>query len=206
MTYWTNEDEGLLRAYKTRNYLRTHDELQNIPYSSPVMLQPGERYFATSQARVQEARTYTTLPDNWSYFKLRTRVAADPLMAPFIFILLLPFNLVSRFISYQRAKKVETRWATIANGPMVVTDQALVQASTPGQFRMTWLEMSAVDLCTLPLGINITWRNRSYLLEVPAEDRLNLFVMLRYMAIGDRGNTINVPEEFLAHARSLGKL
>ena len=207
MSVWTSEDEGLLRAYNIRNYLRTSDRLQSISdRSSPLRLQPGEVYFANMPSYLQAWQKYMSAPDNFTYFRLRTKWAKDPLGAPFIFIFLLPFNLISRFISYQNAKQVEMRWETVATGSVVITDRALVQGSEHRQFRMPWQEISALSISNSPPGVNITWRNQPYLLVTPAEDRLPVFLISRYMTIGDRGEELKVSEEFLARARSLGKL
>ena len=207
MAAWTDEDEGLLRGYRVREDLRHNGGLLGVQGMSRLHLEPGEEVYAGIRARLQKSITVSTgLPGDATYFRLKYSFAKDPLMAPFMWIILLPINLLSWGISYLYHRKSETRWIEAGGGDLLVTNYALIQAASGGQARFPWPQISAADLSYSPPGINFTWRYERYFLQASAIDRVALVVMMRFLALGNPGDDLRVPDEFLVRARSLGKL
>ena len=105
---WTEEDEGLVHAVRLAAYLRYSDSLQPDVQPTPVGLEPGESHFAVTGGQVLQWTQISVEPDEWSYFRLRVKWAKDPLMAPFLWLVLLPFNLLSR--QFSKARATNTQW------------------------------------------------------------------------------------------------
>ena len=204
---WTDEDEGLLRGYRVREYLRHNGGLLGVSGTSRLYLQPGEEVYAGIRARLQKLVTASTgLPEHATYFRLKYSFAKDPFGAPFMWIILLPINLLSWCISCLYHRKSETRWIEAGGGDLLVTNYALIQVAPGEQLRFPWHQLSVADLSYSPPGINFTWRYERYFLQTSTIDRLALVVMMRFLALGNRGDDLRVPDEFLIRARSLGKL
>lgn len=72
-----------------------------------------------------------------------------------------------------------------------------------------WLLLLPFNLLSIiysPPGIRFSWRHKSFLLDPPTTYLLGLALMMRYLALGNRGDDLNVPDEFISRARALGKL
>jgi hypothetical protein len=213
MADWTDEDEGLLRAYKVRDYLRQHGQFQSLAEPSsyvkqgerPLYLEPGEQCLAITRARLTRQVVYRYVPEDTRYFRLSYSFRKDPLVAPFMWIILLPFNLLSMLIS----RAVHTKTASnsvVDDGSLIVTNRALRQATYGDHLRFPWVQVSAVDLSYSPPGINLRFRNEDCFIETSAVDRLALILMMRYLALRNRGDDLTVLDSFLDRARALGKL
>jgi hypothetical protein len=206
MTAWTEEDEGVLRAYNTRDYLRRNGQIQSLSVASPLRLEPGENCLAIATARLSKWQVDRYVPEDTTYFRLKYSFAKDPLVAPFMWIIFLPFNLLSMLISRTAHTKTTTRWFVRGEGSLVVTDRALLQAIYGGQLRIPWNQVSDVTLSYSPPGINLKWHNESYFIETPTIGRLGLVMMMRFLALGNRGDDMTVPDSLIDRARALRKL
>lgn len=205
MSGWTDEDEGLLRAYKIREHLRQTGQLPITSAGCPLQLEPGEQCLAITRAQLHKWEVTRYVEDH-SVFRLRVKWAQDPLMAPFLWILLLPFNLISMFISRAAHTKTNSNWLFRGDGPLALTNRNLLQATYGGQLRFPLIQVSAVGVSDASPGINLRWRNENYFIQVPTVDRLPLVLMMRYLALGNRGDDLIIPDSFIDRARTLGKL
>lgn len=205
MSEWTDEDEGFLRAYKIRDLLRRTGQLPSTSAACPLQLEPGEQCLIITRARLYKWQI-TRQVENFSYFRLKVSFAKDPLMAPFLWVLLLPFNLISMLISRAAHTKTNSDWLFSGDGSLVLTNRNLLQATYGGQLRFPLVQVSAVDVSHASPSINFRWRNESYSIQAPSVDRLPLVLMMRYLALGNRGDDLTVPDSFIDHARACGKL
>lgn len=205
MSEWTDEDEGLLRAYRIREHLRKTGQLPITSAGCPLQLEPGERCLVVTRAQLSKWEVTRYVEDH-SVFRIRVKWAKDPLMAPFLWLLFLPFNLISMLISHAAHTKSDSNWIFSGDGPLALTNRNLLQATYGSQLRFPLIQVTAVDVSDAPRGINFRWRNENYSVQVPAVDRLSLVLMMRYLALGNRGDDLIVPDNFIDHARTLGKL
>jgi hypothetical protein len=205
MAEWTDEDEGLLRAYLIREHLRQTGQLPITSASCPLQLELGERCLVVTNAQLSKWQVTRYVEDH-NVFRIRVKWAKDPLMAPFLWLFFLPFNLMSMLISRAAHTKSDSNWAFSGDGPLALTDHNLLQATYGGQLRFPLAQVTAVDVSEAPRGINFRWRNENYSAQVPAADRLSLVLMMRYLALGNRGDDLMVPGNFIDRARTLGRL
>ena len=129
-------------------------------------------------------------------------------MAPFLWLLLLPFNIISMLIARPRATKDHDQWIEAGSGPLVVTDRAILQAISGGMswLRIPWVDIRAVGLTASPGEISLTWEDQSFFFYVPEEDRLWVYVASRYMAFNDTTVELPRPTDFLTRARYFGHI
>lgn len=205
MSEWSPEDDGLLRAYTIREYLRKTGQLPGTSTAAPLQLEPGEicLYVTTGQLHKWQVSRYV---EDHSSFRIRVKWAQDPLMAPFLWILLLPFNLISMLISRAAHTKTNSNWLFSGDGSLVLTNRNLLQATYGGQLRFPLIQISAVDANNTSPAINFRWRNENYSLVVPPADRIPLILMMRYLALNNRGDDLIVHDSFIERARALGKI
>jgi hypothetical protein len=213
MAEWTDDDQALLWAYQLREYLRENGQLYHFPDRSHLYLESGEETIAVVRStRVRGLTIDKTLPENTTYFRLTYSFAKDPLVAPFMWILLLPFNLISMLFSRAIHTKTTTFWHAMSEGDLAITNRALLGSTYGGQLRFSWRDFTAINLSnahpgiTAPPGIHFRWKNQSYFIEAPTASRLGLMFMMRYLAAGSRGEELQVPDGFIDRARRLGKL
>src|SRR5258708_4794040 len=198
---WTAEDEGLLAGIKLLDYVRYNDGLQPQLEKPPFTLGLGEEHIATTSARVSEWVSVRTRPEDWRFFRLRVKWAQDPLMAPFLWLLLLPFNIISFFISRAMATETRLQRKQVGQGFLTITQRALVQSTPSGSMRIPWAEINTVDLGSVP-EIYVTSRGRRFVFVLPFESQMWFYVAFRYLAFKDRATKLPIPTAFLARARS----
>lgn len=173
MAAW-REDKGPAQAYKIRDYLRQNGQFQSLSIACPLYLEPGERCLVITTTRLSIREVYRNVPEDVTYFRLKYSFAKDPLVAPFMWIILLPFNLLSMMFA-RAAHPVTTNSSQkpIGQGYLAVTDRALIQGVYGNQFRFPWSEVYSVNLRHSPPGINFQWSGLSYIIEPIAQ--LELF-------------------------------
>ena len=206
---WTPEDQGLLEALQLLDHLQRYNQFPSSMNSSPLPLMQGERALRTTSARALRWQRKTKVqPEEYHYLRLRVKWSKDPLMAPFLWLLLLPFNIISMLIARPRATKDHDQWIEAGSGPLVVTDRAILQAISGGMswLRIPWVDIRAVGLTANPGEISLTWEDQSFFFYVPEEDRLWVYVASRYMAFNDTTVELPRPTDFINRARYFGHI
>jgi uncharacterized RDD family membrane protein YckC len=200
---WTEEDEGLVHAVRLTAYLRYSDSLQPDVQPTPVGLEPGESHFAVTGGQVLQWTQMSVEPEEWSYFRLRVKWAKDPLMAPFLWLMLLPFNLLSR--QFSKARATDTQWVRrpVADGAVILTDRRVVVVGRAGAIQLALSDISRVEL--RESDINIKCGESAYDLKLSPVLRAWFFVALRFLVFGDRTPLLPIPFDFYERAGALGK-
>lgn len=64
MTPWTDDDEGLLWAYRIRNYLQQDGRLPDFSDVSALHLEPGEYNYVSTTTRFYQWQARTSMPES----------------------------------------------------------------------------------------------------------------------------------------------
>jgi hypothetical protein len=208
---WTAQDQGLLEALQLLDHLRRYNQFPPSSInSSPLPLEQGE-----TTLRVISARTLTwhkkikVQPQEYHYFRIKVKWAKDPLMAPFLWLLFLPFNIISMLIARPPTTKDHDRWEEIGRGPLAITDRAIIH-TRPGEWvplKIYWSSVTAVGFTASPVEIRLTTLgDQRILIYVPEEARLWVYIASRYLAFNDSTVELPRPADFINRARHLGYL
>jgi hypothetical protein len=203
---WTPEDDGLLNAVHISGAIKDHGHPAWNEAVPPVPLEPGEQHIGTSPSRAEQLLRTRIRPEGWSYFRIRVKWAQDPLMAPFFWLLLLPFNLISRLIAQERATQTHEQWQEVGNGWLVITQMAMLQTVPGGLLRIPWTGVSSVKVSASPGGISIVYQGQNYFFGLPPESRLWVYVASRFLALNDTSVELSIPSDFFYRARRAGRI
>lgn len=203
---WTAVDEGLLNGIQLVNHLQDYDRLPSSQSSSPMPLQSGEEYLGVTSSQGLKWTRIRVRPESWSRFRFTVKWARDPLMAPFLWLILLPFNIIFALIARERATQTHEQWSEIGRGYLVITQLALLQSAPGGLIRIPWDKVTAVGLDSMLAGISVTYEAQHFHFKIPPESCPWFYVASRFLAFNERSPTLNVPEDLLTRARFHGRI
>jgi hypothetical protein len=192
MANWPGEDEGRLRARDARKYLKKNGHFKDIAVPQSIHLEPGEQCLLATRAKLD--KFYVGKYPNSSpkgAFRITVKWAKDPMAAPFLWLFVLPFNLLFKAISNSANNRNTSHWMSKQSGRLVLTDRALVHSSYGRQTRLLWTDFSDVtpayfrdNEATSP-SVGFRCLNEGYCLDVPEVDRLSVALIMAHHGLGE---------------------
>jgi hypothetical protein len=205
---WTAADEGLLKGMRLAQYLQNHDRILPNQVSSPLPLQVGEETLCTASAQVMKWTRITVRPETWDRFRFTVKWAQDPLMAPFLWLILLPFNLIFALIARERATQTHEQWTEIGSGYsyLVVTQWGLLLGTSVGTTRIPWEKVTDISTDTSRAGMRVSCEGQHFYFNLQHELCPSIYVASRFLAFHDRTPVLPISQDFLARARVQGRI
>ena len=198
---WTEADEGLLYAVQLVEHIQRYNSFPPNNVNSPLPTQPGEKIIGVTFAQGYNLIWGKVRPESWSRFRITVKWAKDPLMAPFLWLLVLPFNIVFALIGRERATQTYSNWRPAGSGPLVITDRGLLHGVPTGLLRAPWGRVKNVTLDRQTPGVKIVYEGQEFLFTTSYKWCPWLYVACRFLAFNDRAPKLEIPAGFEERAR-----